>query len=96
MERNQLSLPGFEPEAARTEEVVTLGPASVTWLLLIARTGAEVRCELSLPGRIGEDDRVEEWQERIILEPVSVGPTPDFEKLEAPADVDVVVERRVS
>jgi hypothetical protein len=96
VERNQLSLPGFEPEPGPTGEVTSLGPAAVTWLLLIARTGPEVRCELSLPGRIGEDDRVEEWRERIILEPVQVGPTPDLQKLEAPADVDVLVERRVS
>ncbi|MBZ0273667.1 hypothetical protein K8I61_16635 [bacterium] len=49
-------------------------PERVTWLLLISRRREEVRCELSLPAFIGEDDRVEDWAERIILEPVRLDP----------------------
>lgn len=48
------------PPAEQTEE-------RMTWILLIHRTTAEVRCELSLPLAMGADHRVDQWQERILL-----------------------------
>jgi hypothetical protein len=95
VERNQLQLGLFE-EAESDAEDEPLSPGVVTWLLLISRNGDEVRCELSLPGRIGPDDRVEDWAERIILAPVPIGPTPDLAKLPVATDIDVPVERRAS
>jgi hypothetical protein len=94
VERNQLQLGLFEIENEPNDE--TLPPGVVTWLLLISRSSDEVRCELSLPGRIGLDDRVEEWAERIILPSVPIGPTPDLAKVPVATDIDVPVERRAS
>lgn len=42
-------------------------PVQLTWLLLLARIGDAVRCELSRPSDMGEDGRVDTWMERIIL-----------------------------
>lgn len=69
---------------------------AVTWLLLIARGEMEIRCELSLPGQIGVDGRIEFWTERIMLNAVPIEPTPNFEKLDEPADFDFDVKRRQS
>lgn len=80
-----------EPEAAPTENEE---PRAVTWLLLLSRTDAELRAELSLPGLIGADDRVESWAERILLEPIDLRPTPDLEQLGEPTAIDVPVRRR--
>jgi hypothetical protein len=92
VERNRLQLDLFK----RYEESDDSEPVVVTWLLLIARSGKQIRCELSLPGYIGDDDRVETWVERIILEPISTEPTPDFGKLDQPTEIDVLVDRKVS
>jgi hypothetical protein len=73
-------------------------PDHSTWLLLIARNIDGVRSELSLPNSIGEDGRVDGWNERIVLPTIDPNggrglsaplpePGPDF-------DIDVV--RRVS
>lgn len=69
-----------------------VGP--VTWLLLIACAGDEVRAELSCPAGIGDDGRVEAWRERIVLTPVKLGSPvpPDFEP---GPEIDVDVIRRV-
>jgi len=93
VERNRLQLNIFALEA-NVEEPDEEHP--VTWLLLLARTNSEIRCELSLPGHIGVDDRVEDWAERIILAPLPIEPTPDLGKLEEPAVIDVDIERRAS
>ena len=45
---------------------------ALTWVLLIARVGDEARCELSLPAEIGDDERIEGWTERLILDPIRV------------------------
>jgi hypothetical protein len=90
VEQNQLSL--FE-----SLEPIVPGPAPtdrVTWLLLIARGGREVRCELSLPAAIGDDGRVEVWAERIILEPVSRDPEPTVNPVDQEPEIVVEVSRR--
>jgi hypothetical protein len=97
VERNQLQLGLFEPDVDAVEgDEAVAQPGVVTWLLLIARIGKKMRFELSLPGRIGEDDRVEDWAERILFEPISVEPTPNLDKLDDAIDIDVPVERRAS
>ena len=63
----------------------------ITWFLLVARDGDEVRCELSLPAGIGEDGRVDEWQERIILEPVRSDTVPKVDRADDQPDVGVDV-----
>jgi hypothetical protein len=50
--------PPAKPEEADNERV--------TWLLLIHRTGKEVRCELSLPSSM-TDCRIDGWRERILM-----------------------------
>lgn len=75
------------------------GPAALTWILLIARVGNEVRAELSLPDSIGTDDRVEGWRERLILEPVRVvgdgGSAPAATAtLEATEEIDIPITPR--
>lgn len=101
VDRNQVQLDLFEP--APEPDVVVLkrhganDPAEpMTWVLLIHGSPRGVRSELSLPVSIGADDRIEKWEERIILPPIggddggvrrrTPEPGPDF-------DVDVV--RRV-
>lgn len=94
VERNLQQLGLFDTKVELAEERPK--PGIVTWLLLMARNAVEIRCELSLPGRIGLDERVEDWAERIILDPISVEPTPDLGKLDEATDFDVSVERRTS
>jgi hypothetical protein len=80
-----------EPEDAAAD-----GPAALTWILLIARVGNQVRAELSLPDSIGADGRVEGWRERIILDPVRVygdaGSTPAATAtLETTEEIDIPI-----
>lgn len=65
----------------------------VTWLLLIARDGDEIRCELSLPGAIEDDGRVESGIERIILPVFTIEPDTPFEE-DGAEEIDVQVQRR--
>lgn len=65
-------------------------PERKTWVLLIDSCEEGIFCELSLPVAIGEDGRLGEWAERIIL-----GLVPRDRKLKirsADAEPDVVVE----
>ena len=93
VERNQLQLGLFDAEIHPLGDDDAPESKVVTWL---ARSGREVRFELSLPGRIGDDDRVEDWAERILFEPLSVEPTPNLDQLGEAIDIDVPVERRAS
>jgi hypothetical protein len=67
-----------------------------TWILLIHRTGSEVRCELSLPVSIGADMRINQWQERIILRPITLDPEPVVSDITPPLqpDIDVQIKRK--
>lgn len=69
------------------------------WMLLhhLDFAEREVRCELSLPVRIGDDARPDVWDERIILAPIAI----DDDELLLPADsdldgpeIDIPVEKR--
>jgi len=75
----------------------TTGIPVVTWMLLIARKPNALQAELSLPAAIGDDLRVEKWNERIILP--SIRPDDDDQvPLPTPApspDFDVDVVRRI-
>lgn len=65
----------------------------VTWILLISRFDNEVRFELSLPTATGDDDRVESWQERIILDSIPIDPPP-VAQLDPGPEIEVEVHRR--
>jgi hypothetical protein len=60
-------------------------------------TSRELRCELSLPIRIGDDARPDFWRERVVLEPIPI----DDEELILLSDsdlagpeIDIAVEKR--
>jgi hypothetical protein len=66
----------------------------ITWMLLIARVGDQIRCELSLPSIIADDGRVERWEERIILPPFDLGPVADELPEDDGGDIDMEIARR--
>lgn len=73
----------------------------LTWVLLVHRTidgdDAELRMELSLPSRIGEDGRIEHWPERIILPVIRLDGDPGGLRAVDPGpDIDVDVTRRLA
>jgi hypothetical protein len=70
-------------------------PKRPTWYLLIAEIDAELRVELSLPLRVGEDDRIEEWQERILLPPILLGDD-TLVRLDLSPELDVRVTPRAN
>ena len=73
VERNNQQLRLFEDlnEESPADESTDVQIA-LTWILLIARIDDEVRFELSLPAKIGDDERIEAWTERLILDPFRV------------------------
>lgn len=89
MSRSQAWLPTMAPPKASPPA----RPRS-TWFLLIARDSRQVRCELSLPSSIGADWRVEEWIERILLEPVPVSEEAERSPVDEEPDIEVDVSRR--
>jgi hypothetical protein len=68
------------------------GEQQLTWVLLIHRGLAEVRCELSLPVSIGDDGRIDGWRERIIVGSLSTGGA-DVE-IVPPVTPDITVDVR--
>lgn len=69
--RNRTQREFWESDA---EEATVPNPTAQTWFLLRNRIDETVYAELSLPAAIGDDGRVEEWIERIILPPISLDP----------------------
>lgn len=66
---NQLKLglfPDGDPNTVAISRPADGESDRVTWMLLIHRSGSEVRCELSLPATMAEG-RPDGWKERIIL-----------------------------
>jgi hypothetical protein len=61
------------------------------WFLLIRRDGDVVVAELSRPDAITDSGRINKWERRIILSPVSVGSTPTEKEDEytPPVEIDV-------
>jgi hypothetical protein len=83
------------------EQVIVPDPACKTWFLLRIRNGESVQAELSLPAAIGDDGRVEEWLERIILPTISLKPGGGIVGQDLPdsgdergIEIDVPVRRR--
>jgi hypothetical protein len=66
----------------------------LTWLLLIASSEEGVFGELSLPDFVGPDDRVEQWNERIILGKIHSDDGPARGTVESAPDIEVEVKRR--
>jgi hypothetical protein len=93
----QLNLPfDFPPLPARVRPVDP-DDKRLTWIFLVHRDVNEIRCELSLPLSMGNDSRIESWQERIILGSVAIDP--DLLEVAVPPlppmpDVTVDVKRR--
>lgn len=95
--QEQLNLFGHEPLPIHSETPDTNSCDNrMTWYLLFHRAINEVRCELSLPLSMGNDGRIVDWQERIILGTIPTDP----ESLELPSpaptqpDIDVAIKRR--
>lgn len=95
--QEQLNLFGHEPSPVHTETHVANSDGNrMTWYLLFHRAINEVRCELSLPLSMGDDARIVDWQERIILGTIPTDP--ESLELTSPAptqpDIDVAIKRR--
>lgn len=78
-----------EAEAQRRHE-----DKRANWILLIHRADNEIRAELSQPVSIGEDGRVNDWRERIILKSIPRDPAPFSVLQPIQPDLDVQVKRR--
>jgi len=63
----------------------------MTWLLLASTGINEIRCELSLPHYINEDGYVEEWAERIMLDPIPLGHEPVIRGRVEESSEDIIV-----
>lgn len=63
----------------------------MTWLLLASTGINEIRCELSLPYYINEDGHVEEWAERIMLDPIPLDREPVIRGRMEESDEDIIV-----
>lgn len=84
----ELDLPVPDMPHVRGEE----GP--LTWFLLLHRTGAEIRSELSLPSEMSADGRITRWAERIILSPIPLDGV-EVELLSSLGpDLDIDVKRK--
>jgi hypothetical protein len=71
IDRNAYLFPQMQQDA--DEEIARqVARAKNTWVLLMYRDEVvgEVRCELSRPIRMDQDRHIDEWSERIILDPV--------------------------
>ena len=95
VEANQLELfpPGIRLPA-------TTPPGRETWLLLIHRdfSAGELRMELSRPVNMGEDNRVDGWSERIILDALPFDGDLDIRSIDpippSGPDIEVEIKRR--
>src|SRR5207249_4791227 len=85
--------PGLAPADFR---VAQPGDEPVTWIMLIHRAEGELRCELSLPVSVGDDGRVNQWRERILLRSIPFDPVPgELNPLPEPQlGFDVEIRRR--
>jgi|GEM_PF-275275 len=74
-EANALQLGLFSDMTDSPEELLAEAKNWDTWLLLAYRDlqARVLRCELSRPVNIGDDGRVDGWDERIILEEIPFG-----------------------
>lgn len=77
-----------------TPTAITPLSATTTWFLLFFAASDEVRCELSLPVSMDEDDHASEWRKRIILPSIPTEPGPRLRKSQDEVDFDVPVMRK--
>jgi hypothetical protein len=96
IKQNNEQLELFADLASETEEISGGSDrAALTWILLIARVGDQLRYELSLPAAIAEDGRVEGWRDRIIFEPLQIpGSEAVNVELEPTEEIDIAVTPR--
>lgn len=70
-------------------------PKCMYWLLVVYDGNDEVRSELSLPYEIGDDERVEVWSERIILDSIPLDSTPNMSNVpDVEPDLDIPLTRK--
>jgi hypothetical protein len=94
VQRNQLELPFFA-NVVPIKKGTTPAPKRLLWMLLYCQGEEEIRCELSLPDSIGEDERVETWAERIVLPPLPLDSGAKFKvEPDSESDIEVVVTRK--
>ena len=84
--QSQAWLPGMEPEAEKNQPT--------TWILLVHYAHNEIRCELSLPVKLGRDGRISEWRERILLKSIPLDSEPIEIVPSTQTDIDVVIQRK--
>lgn len=67
--------------------------ALVTWVLLWYRDARkrEIRGELSRPEKVGDNGKIDQWGDRILLPPIPLGGEVKIEEGDEPDDVDVDV-----
>lgn len=84
------------PDLRRLKGEIT--DETVTWVLLRRSTSEAIFAELSRPVDMGDDGRVNEWAERIILGRIDLGLTPDvvFSDGSSPREPVVDVHRKTS
>jgi hypothetical protein len=73
---------------------VAPNPKCLLWLLVVHEGDDEVRFELSLPDSVGEDERVDEWVERIVLPSIPIDSTPNELAPEMEPDIDIPLTRK--
>ena len=94
---NRIQLRLFHDKEAIRVVPTPKNAGRVTWILLAeVDSEGEARCELSLPA--GRDGRghINEWHERIILEPVTLDQSPwrEDDDIDGGGELDVPVARR--
>ena len=93
--QEQLTLNLAFDECAQNDAGVQYGhDHRATWILLIYRGVNEVRAELSLPVSIGDNGKVNDWRERIMLKPIPRDPAAVLVEPPKQPDLDVEVKRR--
>ncbi|HZH17449.1 MAG TPA: hypothetical protein VE057_24060 [Archangium sp.] len=81
------------PSVAELPAITPLS-ATTTWFLLFFAASDEVRCELSLPVSVDEDEHASEWRKRIILPSIPTEPGPRLRKSQDEVEFDVPVMRK--
>ncbi len=93
-----LFLWGMFPDEIKPEDILKATSGRTTWLFLLHYDAIndEMRCELSQPVEMTEDDHVKGWSVRIILPPVSfTGPTTDLSPdVPQSPEIDIKVKKR--
>jgi hypothetical protein len=86
----------FEPEDLQRLGIAAKpAPDMRTWFLLFLLADETIYAEVSLPDSISEDGMITSWRERIILDPIQLGPEVLGDSETGPTDpLDIPVSRR--